>query len=399
MGVIVPRGQRLETRSVAFVGRETVITARSGTNWGATRVAIVVFAPEPQGLREEIQAGDYPRRDYLDLAEALDAKLITSVICSSKNVTRLSRLLGIFTTAWAAFRQRDEYDLIVSDVDRLGMALALLFKISRARKRHIVICHGVMTHPLERIFFKLFRLNTHIDHFVCYGPCTRDRLEKLNGVTRDRITTVRHAADHRFWRDDQEAPEILITGAGKYQRDYKTLMEATRGLDVPMVIAAYSPWMAPQRFNDKRRPELSNVQFVQLSYRNLRDLYARSLIVAIPLVENRGGQAGSMVIYEAMAMGKAVVATRTEGQAGLKLLRDQETGIFVEPGDVEGWRSAISYLCTHPEIAEKMGKRARTLVEDGLNLETYVKHMVRIIKSVSGEDEYPDEPVVAASEA
>ena len=57
------------------------------------------------------------------------------------------------------------------------MVLALLFTLSWTRKRHIVICHGVMTHPLERILFKLFRLNTHIDHFVCYGPRTGTALK------------------------------------------------------------------------------------------------------------------------------------------------------------------------------------------------------------------------------
>ena len=77
----------------------------SETKWGATRIAIVVSSPEAEGLLDEIQAGNHPRRDYLGLAEALDAKLITSVISPSKNVNRLSRLCNIFTTAWTAFRQ------------------------------------------------------------------------------------------------------------------------------------------------------------------------------------------------------------------------------------------------------------------------------------------------------
>ena len=92
---------------------------------------------------------------------------------------------------------------------------------------------------------------------------------------------MRHAADHCFWSHDQSAPETLITGAGKYQCDYNTLMEAMRGLDVPMVIAAYSPWMAPQRCRKKRVPDLPKVQIVQLCYSQLWDLYARSLVVAI----------------------------------------------------------------------------------------------------------------------
>ena len=91
-------------------------------------------------------------------------------------------------------------------------------------------------------------------------------------------------------------------------------------------------------------------------------------------------------MYEAMAMGKAVVATRTEAQVGLGVLKEGETGLFVEPGDVKGWRDRINHLCNHPEEAKRMGQRARTLVDEGLNMESYVQEMVRIVESVAAKE-------------
>ena len=54
---------------------------------------------------------------------------------------------------------------------------------------------------------------------------------------------------------------------------------------------------------------------------------------------------------------------------------------------MDGWREAISYLGSHPEEAMKMGRRARAIVEEGLNLESYIRDMVEIVKSVVAEEE------------
>ena len=82
----------------------------------------------------------------------------------------------------------------------------------------------------------------------------------------------------------------------------------------------------------------------------------------------------------AMAMGKAVVATRSEGQVGLGVVEDGKTGLFVEPGDVQGWRDAIQFMCDNPEEVARRGQRAREVVENGLNLDTYIQDMVDIVQ-------------------
>ena len=92
-------------------------------------------------------------------------------------------------------------------------------------------------------------------------------------------------------------------------------------------------------------------------------------------------------MYEAMAMGKAVVATRTAGQVELDILKDGETGLFVDPGDVQGWCEAIKYLCSHPKEAIQMGQRARSIVEESLNMDTYVQDMVEIVQSLATREE------------
>ncbi len=344
--------------------------------------AVLVSTPVDESLKERIRAGRSPQRDFFALAEALHATLICPAKCNQSGRNQVSKLLDTFRIAWAAFRRHREYDLVITDLDRVGVALSLLFKLTGVRKRLILICHGEIVRRRESLLVKLLRLQTQIDRYICYSPSVSRRISEVLGVPQCQLATVRHAADHSFWSPVPRTPEKLITSAGLFRRDYATLIEAVRGLEVSLVVAAYSPWMATTEPPAWMSNLPSNVRIVQCSYEELREFYARSLAVAIPLLDS-SDQAGSLVMYEAMAMGKAVVATRTQGLRGLDVVRDGETGLLVNPGDVEGWREAIVRICGRPEEAVQMGRRARALVEQDLNLDTYVRDVVGVVREAA----------------
>ncbi len=349
------------------------------------KTAILVSVPVENGLRAQIKAGVSPQRDYLALADALNATLIAPVKALPRNESSLAKLRRIFTCAWAAFQMRHQYDIIVTDLDRVGLLLAFLFKAAGVRRRQLVVCHGRLATGLDRNLAKLLGLRGCFDRVVCYGPLVARRVVELVGIPPERVVMVRHPADHHFWHPLPVEPQRLIVSAGLYRRDYPTLMEAVRDLEVEVVVAGHSPWITRNRRDPPPVPIPPNVRFARYSYYDLRELYARSLFVAVPLVNGTVTQAGALVIYEAMAMGKAVVATRTAGQEMLGIVREGETGMLVEPGDVQGWRRAVTYLLGHPEEAARMGRRARSLVEEGLSMEGYVREMVSVVESVAAE--------------
>ena len=99
-------------------------------------------------------------------------------------------------------------------------------------------------------------------------------------------------------------------------------MEAARGLDVQFVIAAGSPWSKrADSTADQDIPD--NVLVRRFTQFELRDLYARSAFMAMPLY-NVNFQAGVTALLEAMAMGKAVVCSSTPGQTDVVV--EGETG-------------------------------------------------------------------------
>jgi glycosyltransferase involved in cell wall biosynthesis len=62
-------------------------------------------------------------------------------------------------------------------------------------------------------------------------------------------------------------------------------------------------------------------------------------------------------LFEYMAMGKAIVASRL-GQIG-DVLSDEETALLVEPGNAGQLSQAILRLASSPGLREKIGKAAR----------------------------------------
>ena len=344
------------------------------------RVAILVSAKIDYQAEKASRTDGSPRRDYFELARALDATIINheqmvSKMWKGKSKTALGPAMA---QAWYAFKRRHEYDCIISDSEHVGIPLAMLFKMAGVRKGHVMIGHRLSPRK-KAIFFRTLGVHSHIDKVVCYSSRQQNHAVSLLRIPSDKVELVLHPADHLFWRPLQVSPERLISSAGLEFRDYPTLIKAIEGIDVNLTIAAASPWS--RRPDETKNRELPpNVTVASHTYAELRQLHARALFVVVPLHDVEF-QAGSLVMYEAMAMGKAVIASKTVGQGDI--LEDNVTGLYVPPGDPGALRRAICRLLEHPQENEEMGRNARRVVEMGMNLDTYVANMVRIVTQVS----------------
>jgi glycosyltransferase involved in cell wall biosynthesis len=167
----------------------------------------------------------------------------------------------------------------------------------------------------------------------------------------------------------------MICSVGLEARDYPTLLTAVRGLGARVTIAAASPWS--KRADSTRHQEIpANVTVGRFSQFELRQLYADSRFMVMPLA-NVDFQAGVTAILEAMAMGRAVICTKTRGQTDVVV--EGETGLYVPPGDPQALRSAIEYLLANPHEAERMGQAGRRLVEQSMSLDRYVQCLSRFV--------------------
>jgi glycosyltransferase involved in cell wall biosynthesis len=192
----------------------------------------------------------------------------------------------------------------------------------------------------------------------------RYAIEKL-GIPAEKIYLVKHFVDQVFWSPREDADDTICS-VGAEMRDYPTLLEALRGTDLSCHIAA--DHVRVDRYGFARR--VSTEQFQRMAgprvtigrktIAGLRDLYARSRFVVVPL-QRSDTDNGITVILEAMAMGKPVICSRTEGQ--VDVIEEGVTGLFVPVGDAVALRDAVVSLWRDPERARAMGRAARAYVE------------------------------------
>jgi glycosyltransferase involved in cell wall biosynthesis len=353
------------------------------------RTAVILPAWEAQPDRAQLERlaalGERPTVDYVALVRALDADLIDGAYMAA-HATLLSgfiaRRLGVqLAQVLEIFLRRRRYQQILVWSDRLGLTAALLFRLLPVVRPQLVLLSSWLSSP-RRARVLRWALPS-IDAIICDGSKQLELLAERFKVSRAKLYLALQGVDTRFWRPLEEPAEPMICSVGQQDRDYATLIEAVRGLDLRVEVVAGGVdaiIAAPEANIDAGIPSNIIVR-TTCSKIELRLLCARARFIVIP-TDNVEFAAGSTALKEAMAMGKAVIVTRSHGQ--IDYVRHNENGLYVPPGDPAALRAAILHLLQHPEEAARMGRAGRALVEEQLTMEAYVTRLVQILHQVAG---------------
>lgn len=164
--------------------------------------------------------------------------------------------------------------------------------------------------------------------------------------------------------------EGFILTAGRTFRDYDTFFNAVRGIGYRVIVVA-SRW----NIDAASLPENVSVKY-DISMDDLTELIRKSSVVVVPL-EDRKISIGQSVFLQAMAMGKAVVVTRTSGT--VDYIDHLKNGILVPPGDSIEMRKAILYLMENSEERTRMGKNARHYVTSSCLPKHYFNNVKKLL--------------------
>jgi glycosyltransferase involved in cell wall biosynthesis len=145
--------------------------------------------------------------------------------------------------------------------------------------------------------------------------------------------------------EEAEPPEILFVGRLAPEKGIRELAAATQGLN--LVAAGDGPL---------RHLVPDALGFVP--HAQVERLLARAAVVVLP--SHREGL--PMVLLEAMAHGRAVVATPVGGIP--TLVEESVTGLLVPPGDADSLRTAIERLLVDPDLRHRLGEAARERVRE-----------------------------------
>jgi glycosyltransferase involved in cell wall biosynthesis len=270
-------------------------------------------------------------------------------------------------------RLHNEYDAVLTWGEKLSLALLLQDRLAGAKKPHIAMMYQ-FEKPNIRVPLSACKKNLH--SVITWSSVQRRALIERIGFPRERVYLIRHYVDQLFY-SPRPMEEDMICAVGAEMRDYPTLLEAIRGAGVRCHIAT-DHVRVPGRLrllSDRRIPignicvsSDTHITSGRMSLIELRNLYARSKFVVVPLQASDTDN-GVTVILEAMAMGKPVICSRTRGQ--VDVIQEGVTGIYVPIGDAAALRAAILSLWTEPRRAEQMGRDARAYVEKHHTLERF----------------------------
>jgi len=312
-----------------------------------------------------------------------------------KKISSKIKVLGDLDQQLRLLLKEPDYDLVFCAHDLSTSLLAFLRSIGLFKKPIVIVMHRSFKETLwSKIFVETF-IKRH-DKFICLSPIIMENFRDRFKVPEEKLSFLEWGVDLSFYQKKQSnfldeikkenEPPFFIS-AGKTGRDYNTLAKAFCEISYPLKIYC-SGDVAPTIPNITSNIILQNKSSTEKNFLSLDDLlkeYEKAFAVAIPLdipLErvDTVTQIGITSLLEAMAMGKAVVMTRNR-QIELDI-EEEGIGIFVEPGDVKGWKEAVSYLINHPQETKEMGNRARCLCKSRYDLDDFSSKLADILKSI-----------------
>ncbi len=342
-------------------------------------VATAAIRPEQLSDTDHLR---FPRVDYIELQRLLNAETLDYSAYNGHYAGKFFRRLetqlrsDVYLATLGWWRSLS-HPLVFAWSERAGIPLAGYKHFTRSKGRFVTMfqCWSAR----QELAITTFELFNAMDTIIVHCKSMRDNLIHL-GARRERIKLIHYSIDQNFFapRPEIEPRNGVIMSIGEPRsRDYGSLFEAVQGLPFTLEVAGFGHWYAREKDSSVNGLIPENVTMLRhLPQSELRDQYASSQFVVIP-VHDLVYSAGATASMEAGSMARAVIAFHSHGISDY--IVDGETGILVEPGDVQAMRDAIQYLMANPKEAKRLGDNARQRILEELHLERYVQKIADVL--------------------
>ena len=273
---------------------------------------------------------------------------------------------------------KGRYDVVYSGCQDHTWLLAHLRSRGLFRKPIVAILH----HPANEWQMTNDFVNGH-DRLICLSNGVKNSL-LCSGLDFDRgkLRKLQWGVDLEFynrWRTGFGKNWIetrKVVSAGKTNRDHDVLAQAV--IDLNCEVEIYCSMDS----RPTREPVPENVlvsyrpnREIAICYPKLVRVYEEASVICIPL-KSVDSLAGLTSLMDALALGRPVIMTRNRYvDIDIEALG---FGLWVEPGDVPGWRLAISTVLENPALALEMGGKAAELGKQWFTIQRFSEDLARI---------------------
>ena len=196
----------------------------------------------------------------------------------------------------------------------------------------------------------------------------------LTDLQVERIYSINNPTEESYFKLSNRtiAGRILFAGTITVRKGILTLLQAVsllrdRQIEFELYLAgaveqqAYADIL--QIYIQKHQLESQVIFCGLLDSHQIQQAFGECQILVLP----SQAEVSPMVIQQAMAAGKPVVATAVGGIP--YLVEDRGSGILVPYGDAEALAAALAELLTNPQLAKSLGDRGRVLAEKNFRQE------------------------------
>jgi glycosyltransferase involved in cell wall biosynthesis len=287
----------------------------------------------------------------------------TTYVGPSKPPAWLLRLLG---RRWAdnlvgviaalrMFARRSQCQGIVTDGGASGLLFAWLQALYPwGRKPHVMIdCNWYLPTNPVRAWLKGLRLRLaarSVHRFVVWASHELDDYARAFGLPRDQLEYVPfHTTLHDYEYEVRD--DGYLFAGGNYDRDYRTLIEAVRPLNLPVWIAT----TRPEQLTGVDIPP--HVRLEGTTVAGFRRAMAAARLVVVPMQNGLLHSGGQQTCLNAMALGKPTIAVGRKW--AVDFITDGDNGLIVDYEDPPALRRAIRWVLDNPEAARAMAERGQ----------------------------------------
>lgn len=283
-----------------------------------------------------------------------------------------------FLTVAKIFFLRKDYDVVINGSLRTGQMLALLKKILGLSTPRQIILELMLDEEQETFLWKIKR---RIQQFIFSKTDLIFVSSKSEVKTySERLRLPEHRIRFIPFHTNIVEPRIVqgkgnyLFSAGKTGRDFDVLIQAVRNLDCEVVIVS-------DQHNIQGIEIPSNVKLLlDIPYSKYLELLFDCRAVIVPL-KRLVKSTGQVVILEAMALGKPVIATETVGT--VDYIQSGINGILVPPDDPDSLNRAISRLLTDESFYHYLSANALKTVKEFHTFEIYVDTILKAARELA----------------
>jgi len=243
--------------------------------------------------------------------------------------------------------------------------------------------HRSSSERVERWKFEINRrCFLRADQLVAWSEWTRDSLVQDYGIRSESVTVIAPGVDFSRWgiaRPDKDVADhpvrVLFVGGGLERKGGLLLLEAARRLRADPGVPEFEVHLV----TGTEVPDEPGIVIHNAMTPNspaLVELYQKCDIFCLPTL----GDCLPLVLAEAAACSMALVSTNVGAIS--EVVRNGDTGVLIEPGDLDSLEGALRRLLLDPVERRRLGAAAHELArkehDASVNAERIVDLLVRI---------------------